>query len=96
MAQKVTASYAVPQSSLMTILKELAKAKQTHCQQRKNPLLTHQKQGAALQPVVAKPGMPKMVPPKTHPSGKKTIWFIAKPATGNPTKTVTLVQKLLM
>ena len=40
--QTVTASYTVPQSSLVTILKELAKAKETNQQLKRNMQLNQE------------------------------------------------------
>ena len=50
--QTVTVSYVVPQSSLVTILKELAKVKQINWQLKKNAQMVP-KQSTALQPAVS-------------------------------------------
>ena len=69
--QTVAASYAVSQSSLVTILKIL-KRPNTNCQLRKNVQVTQPKQHAAPQPVVTKLVITtKVVPTKSHPNWKK-------------------------
>ena len=75
----ITASYVVSQSSLVTIPKELAKAKQTNCQLRKNAHIPQPKQSAAPQPIVTKPIVTqKAVLITTHPVSKTTVQFSAK------------------
>ena len=90
--QTVTACYATLQYSLITILKELVKAKQTHWQTKKAHL-TQSNQGVTPQMVVLTKLTitPKIVPIKANSLGKKTVCFITKPATKpaamNPTTT---------
>ena len=72
----VTASYAVPQSSLVTMLKELAKARQMNRQLRKGVYQTLSKQGPAPQPTATKTDCyPKNNDTKISAIGRKTVQF---------------------
>ena len=68
----VTASCAVPQSSLVTILKELAIAKQTNWQLRKNIQQMLPKQTPFVQSAITNPNKTlKAVTTNTSASGEK-------------------------
>ena len=70
--QIVTVSYAVPQFSSVTILKELAQAKKTVSTMEKH-LTDITKQSSAPQLAVIKPVVtPKLAPAHTLPVGRKT------------------------
>ena len=84
--QTGTASYMVPQCSLVTICKELAKAKQLNCQLRKK----YSSDATKMYQVVTRPVIiPKVMPTETHLIGKKTVWFMTKPTNNNHIKKVT-------
>ena len=89
----VTTPYFVPQSPLVTIIKELAKAKQTNQQFKKYVQMTQAKQAVPPAMVILTKLiiLPKTAPTKTYPVGKKTVCVINKPTmrptSSNPTKT---------
>ena len=83
--QMVTASYAVPQSSLVTICKELAKAKQMNQQPRKSIKQITPKQSPSVQlPVTKLTTTLKAVTIKAFAIGKKTVQFSHKTAPSSP------------
>ena len=70
---EVTVSYAIPSLCLMTILKELAKAKQTNHQLRKIVQITQPKQSATPQQAVVKRVITCKVISTNAPVSKKTV-----------------------
>ena len=69
----VTASYATPQFSILIILKEHAKTKQTNSQLRKIAQQTPSMQSPTTQPTATKPTITQKVVKKTSTNVKKIV-----------------------
>ena len=90
LTQMVMASYAVPSVVLVTILKELAKAKQMNQQLRKSIQQTPSKQTPLMQPEVTRLSTTlKVVTTKSSTISKKTVQFTPKTTPNSSVKMVT-------
>ena len=87
----VTASYAMPRSSLLTNFKVICENKANESPV-KEEYSTNIIQTSAPQPVAPKPVVtPKVVTTKTPSVGKKMVQFITKHINNNSTKMVTSI-----